>query len=171
MKLFKKKRVPTFDELKNKDLTYRYSREERLRMRHDAEEEKPPLKGIVKLFGGNKGTMIMFFFFVVLASFIWVYYFFYDASESLEKTRVFKYGSGHFAVVKLIDNKNRHGLNIGFENKGKVVWQADEIQLSLSNYNFVTNYKIDIEPKDYDVLFISTPLWLSNISRLDMQIE
>lgn len=171
MKLFKKKQVPTFDELKNKDMDYHYSREERLRAKHQKENAKPPIKGIVKLFGGNKGTMMMFFFFVIIAVLVWVYYFFYDASESIEKMRTYQYANSRKAVVKLIDNKNRHGLNIGFENKGKTVWQASEIQLSLSNYNFVTNYNINIEPKDYDVLFISTPLWLSNISRLEMQVK
>jgi len=167
-----KKKVPSFDELKNKDYEYHYSREERLRMRHLQEEDKkPPPKGLVKLFGGNRGTMIMFFFLVAVSVIVWVFYYSHQTSTELSREKIFRFESGKTINVRLIQSESRYGINLNFDNRSISEWQINGITLSISGFDFTTNIGKTVSAKSFDVMFIDTPDFISNIAPLEIKIE
>lgn len=167
----KKKKIPTFDELKNDAYEYRYSRAERLASRRVQLEEEAPVKLTERIFGKNKSFRQMLFFYVAVAVVMWVAFYAYEASGSMTERRIFQFGDKRKADVRLITGENRYGLNIAFDNGGKEVWIISNMTLELSNWSMTTDFNLTLQPEMFDAYFISLPSDVSNISKLKLLLE
>ncbi len=167
----KKQKIPTFDELKDDQYEYRYSRAERLSMRRNPPQEEQPLKPVEKIFGRNRGFRQMLVFFVLVSVFMWIAYFMLKNAEEMETRRVFRFDEGRRADVRLVAGDNRYGLNLAFENRGREEWSIRQITVRLSNWTWTTNLEMDMQPEGFDAYFVSIPRAYSNISKLVLELE
>lgn len=160
-----------FDELKNPDLEYRYSREERLKMHVRPLYSRPPAKGLARFFGGNKMVSTMFLFYIILGVFIFGYFTLYEEAEGREYLQVFRYPQDRTLQVRFLTNQEKYGLNISLENKGRDTWEVEGLLLLLPGQTNESRRLFRLAPGEFDALFLPLSNRISNISRLKVQLK
>ncbi len=167
----KKQVVKNFDELKNPDLEYRYSRAERLKEHGRPIYKKPESKGLAKFFGGNKMVATMVVFYIILGVFIFGYFSLYEQAESQEYKQSFSALKGQNLHIKLITNSTKYGLNVTLENKSKTDWPLKGFTIILPGYSNDNNLLKTLTPGEFDALFYNLPTNISNLIGLKVVIK
>jgi hypothetical protein len=164
----KKKTAPTFDELKNPDLVYHYSRADRIALNRHPEPTTTPKKFLTRVFGGNKTTARMFIFYIILAIAMWLAFMF---GSSDTKRKEFNFTNGNKMVVRLVQDKFKYGLSLFLENTAANPWVIRNLMLSNKEYVFSTDVAMELRQNEFDTLFLPIPLSISNIGKLTVTLK
>ncbi|MFN4216361.1 MAG: hypothetical protein ACK4HQ_03030 [Brevinematales bacterium] len=165
----KKKPNLNFDELKNPQYTYHYSREERLRRRRNFQEEKP-VKWYYRLVGNNRTTLQLLIFYILLAVVFW--FFWWAIRSQAEDKRVFRIKEGCFVDVRWIESEQKKGWNVLLDNKSKKLWQVSFVEATVDKeVIFATNVAIQLEVNDYIVWFFPFEGKKPVISRMKVVVK
>ena len=163
----------SFDDLKNKDMQYRYSREERLKRTNRAEIDSKKRHPILQIFCGDRKCSWIFLFVPGIIGLVMLANFLQDNTPDAKTHRIFRFSDRRTAEVKLISNPERYGINIAYENKSQTVWTASNLQITLSNYSFLlnTNIVFRLDKNGFDATFIPLPKTVSNLKTLTLKLE
>jgi len=164
----KKKTAPTFDELKNPDYVYHYSRADRVSLNRHPAATTAPKKFLTRVFGGNKTTARMFIFYIILAIGMWLAFMF---SSSDVKRKEFSFTNGNKMVVRLVQDKFKYGLSLFLENTAPDLWVIRNLTLSNKEFVLTTNVAMELHQNEFDTLFLPVPLSISNIGKLTVTLQ
>jgi len=164
----KKQTAPTFDELKNPEYVYHYSRAERTSLSHHPVQSAKPQKFLTRVFGGNKTTARMFIFYIILAVGMWLAFMF---GQPETKKKEFNFNNGNKLVVRLVQDKTKYGLSLFLENTATNLWIVRNLTLSNKEFVLTTNVLLELHQNEFDTLFLPLPLSISNIGKLTAAVQ
>lgn len=158
-----------FDELKNPQHTYHYSREERLKKQRNR-EEKSPSKWYYRLVGNNRTTLQLLVFYIFLAVVFW--FFWWAIRGQAEDKRVFRVGTRRQIEVRWIENEGRKGWNILLDNREKDVWYISFLGLKVQEgFLFSTNIEKKIVGNDYEVWFFPVEGEKPPLTKIQLEVR
>lgn len=166
-----KKKVSTFDELKDPDLEYRYSREERLKNSRaripDTESRKAT--GFARIFGRSKSFSKMFIFFLLICGFMWIYFYANRTGLAASEKQSFTLSNDVKVSARLISTESRHGLNIVIKNESKESETPGELSFVLGDFEFSTNIGILMESDETLALFCPISESITDLTSLSLK--
>lgn len=151
----KENKVPSFDELKNPNYTYYYSREERLARRRKSieEPERKKVKGILGyISGGNPQVKSFIGFYIFIALIFWIFIYFTNPGKMNEKKTI-EFDKYKIITISTVNTKAMKGLNVIFENRGNNKWEVKIFEVK-ANKTFSTNLNLIIPPNNFEAVFI-----------------
>ena len=153
----KQKEVPSFDDLKNPDYEYHYSRSERIARRRKKdyfEETYKRKKGILGyLSGGNPQVSNFIVFYIFLAFIFWIFAYLKNPSKPIEK-KVFNYGKEKKVEVSFVEKGDFRGVNILLMNNENSDWKVGKIIVFNKIKLIETNINITVSAKNFEAIFI-----------------
>jgi len=166
----KKKTPPTFDELKNPQYSYHYSREERLSRRRHVPETEKSTKWYYRVVGNNRTTLQLLIFYILLAVAFW-FFWFALRGQGADK-RVFRITPQRSAEVRWIENDQKRGWNILLDNASGEAWRISLLTLFVNGQVLLTtNVATTIEGKDFVVWFFPWQQERPVLNKLNIKIE
>ena len=161
----KEKEIPSFDDLKNPDYEYHYSRAERIarrRKKNYFEETYPRKKGILGyISGGNPQVSNFIVFYIFLALIFWIFAYLKNPSRLTEK-RVFNYEKGKKVEISFVEKGDFRGLNLLLLNNDDSNWKIGKIIISNKVKFIETNLNITVSSKNFEAIFIEDKEILSD---------
>ncbi len=151
----KENKIPSFDELKNPNYNYYYSREERLARRRKSieEPERKKVKGILGyISGGNPQVKSFIGFYIFIALIFWIFIYFTNPGKMNEKKTI-EYDKDKIITISTVNTKAMKGLNIIFENRGNNNWEIKVFEFK-ANKTFSTNLNLIVSPNNFEAVFI-----------------
>lgn len=170
----KEKELPSFDDLKNPNYVYYYSRSERIARRRKKElfefpERKRGILGYLS--GGNPQVSNFLVFYIFLAIIFWIFaYLRNPARKSIEK-KSFHYPEKRKVEISFIENENIKGINVIFVNEGERIWKIERLILSNNNGVFETNLQMEVKSKEFEALFIENKNIISDKKNIFVNVE
>ncbi len=162
--------VPTFDELKDHRFEYHYSREERLKTGR-SKESAQSAKGLARLFGGNKMVARFVLFYIALGVIIWIYLSLIQGAENSSVKKLFHYSKNQTARLRFIDQSERHGINLSFQNRSHKQWSIKTFLISSEHWEFFTNLNRELAEEEFIGFFIPTPTYISNLQGINIELN
>ncbi len=167
----KEEKIPSFDDLKNPNYKYYYSREERLarRRQKQIEETRFQKKGILGyLSGGNPQVKSFISFYLFLALIFWLFIYLSNPPKTNER-KIIKIDKYKNIKINIVNSKELKGLNIILENNGHDNWQIKKISL-IEKATFTTNINLLVEPKNFEAIFLPFEK-IPNLKKITLNIE
>ncbi|MCX7820283.1 MAG: hypothetical protein N2258_01235 [Brevinematales bacterium] len=164
----KENKIPSFDELKNPNYKYYYSREERLARRRQTfeEPEKKKVKGILGyISGGNPQVKSFIGFYIFIALIFWILMYL-NPGKTNEK-KIINYDRDKLITISKVKTKDMKGLNVILENRGNNNWEIKSLKI---NQKFITNISISISPYNFEAIFIPLEK-IPNMRNIKIDIE
>ncbi len=156
----KEEKIPSFDDLKNPNYTYYYSRSERIARRRQKDYFEIPdrkrVKGILGyLSGGNPQVRTFIGFYIFIAFIFWIFTYMNNPARPWEKKTI-KITNNRFVKVNLVKDKELKGLNIILENNSKESWIVTNLSIQEKAFTIKTNLNLKIERNNFEALFFET---------------
>ncbi|MGC8765109.1 MAG: hypothetical protein ACP5QT_04410 [Brevinematia bacterium] len=166
----KEEKIPSFDDLKNPDYVYYYSRSERIARRRKKElfetQDRKRVKGVLGyLSGGNPQVKTFISFYLLVALIFWLFTYFNNPSRTAEKKTI-KIANNRVVKVSLVKTKELNGVNIIFENNSKESWIVTNLVVRGKNLTIETNLNLKVDGKGFEAIFLQTdtPVSIRNIN-------
>ena len=154
----KEEKFPSFDELKNPDYTYYYSRNERLaRKRKEIvvdDKEKKRSKGILGyISGGNSQVKSFIGFYIFIALIFWIFTYMIKIPNLADKN-IIKISDNRTLKISAVKSERLNGLNLVIDNKGNEDWNITNIKITEKSLIFSTNLNLRVEKNNFEAIFI-----------------
>lgn len=152
---------------------YHYSRVERLKLKRAQEAPLSKAKAslLAKIAGPNKSVRSFVIIYILFAVLAWGLFSIYRDYKGSKDERLYTISGGHKIAVRLVDRKERKGLNILIHNKSRVDWKVDTLKLDWGGQLKATNIGLTLKPGDFEAVFVSVILTNQALKDLILTVD
>ena len=160
-------------ELKDERFHYHYSRDERLRLKRSQEAPSNRLKESImaKIAGPNKSVRSFIVIYILFAALAWGLFSIYHKSNGSKDEKIFNLPLGRAVAVRLVDRKERKGLNILIHNKSTVEWIVTNLTINIDGQTRMTNPDMILKSGDFEAVFVPAAHLTNGLNSLKLEVN